>query len=76
VIEEERSAHKAGSGPWDTDQVRNYVRLGGGSDDFCDRIFEQLQARFAREQEAITAGHFHGAFGSLFYLVSGRKPTG
>jgi SAM-dependent methyltransferase len=75
LIEEERSAHKAGSGPWDTGQVRNYVRLGGGSDDFCDRIFEQLQARFAREQEAITAGHFHGAFGSLFYLVSGRKPT-
>ena len=34
----------------------------------------KLMQKFAKEQPAVRTGSFHAAGGSLFYLVSGRKP--
>lgn len=61
------------TGPWDREELRRCVREGGGSEVFFERGFDELVGKFAREQAAIASGNFHAAYGSLFYLVSGRK---
>ena len=73
TIEQERQWKESSSGPWDREALRRCVQLGGGSEEFFQDVFNELGAKFAREQKAIAAGNFHAACGSLFYLVSGRK---
>ena len=62
------------TGPWDRETLRREVLKGGGADEFFERGFKEIVAQFWCEQQAIAGGKFHAAGGSLFYLVSGRKP--
>ncbi len=62
------------TGPWDREEVHRCVLLGGGTEEMFERGFQEVREKFAQEQQAIAAGHFQAAYGSLFYLVSGRKP--
>jgi SAM-dependent methyltransferase len=74
VIEQERQSKRAAIGPWDREEVLKCVLRGGGNEEFFECLFSDLSQKFAHEQQAIQAGTFHAANGSLFYLVSGRKP--
>lgn len=74
IIEQERQSKLEATGPWNRDEVRRRVLRGGGNEEFFELAFRELTEKFEREQQAINAGTFHAANGSLFYLVSGRKP--
>lgn len=69
-VEDKRQA----SGPWDRDETRRCVLVGGGSADFFDHAYQGWIEKHTAEQKAIGEGTFHSAGGGLFYLVSGRKP--
>jgi hypothetical protein len=56
--------------------VRRFVLAGGGSEELFECVFGELTRKFEEEHRAIAAGTFHAAFGSLCYLVSGRRGTG
>jgi SAM-dependent methyltransferase len=73
LIEQERQSQHLATGLWNRDELRLCVRQGGGSEEFFQRGFDELVGKFAREQAAIASNTFHAAYGSLFYLVSGRK---
>jgi ubiquinone/menaquinone biosynthesis C-methylase UbiE len=73
LLQQERKAHASGTGPWDREEVREQVLKGGASEEFFERVFAELQAKFADEQKAIADGSFHAALGGITYLVSGRK---
>jgi len=74
ILEQERAWKRLGAGPWDKEEVRREVLLGGGSEELFEAGYADFVAKFEAEQRAIEAGEFHAANGSLFYLVSGRKP--
>ncbi len=73
VLEEGRRSFKSSTGAWDQNAVRQQVLLGGGTEQFFDRVWAELLARATVEHEAVKAGKFHAAHGSLNYLVSARK---
>jgi SAM-dependent methyltransferase len=75
VLQQERQSKTSASGPWDRDEVRRQVLEGGGTADFFDRVFAELERKFEQEQLAVAAGAFHAAGGGLTYLVSGRKDS-
>ena len=74
LLEQEQSSKSSATGPWNREELRRCVLDGGGSEEFFERGFAELLERFAREQQAISAGTFHAANGGVSYLVSGRKP--
>lgn len=74
IIEQERRSRQEASGAWNGDELRRCFLRGGGKEEFFELVFRELTEKFEREQHAINAGNFHAANGSLFYLVSGRKP--
>lgn len=74
ILEQERKSKQEGSGQWNRDELLRRVLRGGGNEEFFELVFRELTEKFEREQQAIHAGNFHAANGSLFYLVSGRKP--
>jgi ubiquinone/menaquinone biosynthesis C-methylase UbiE len=74
LIEQERQWKKTATGPWDRDELKRNVLRGGWSEEAFDRVFAEIENRFALEHQAIGAGEFHAGFGSNTYLVSGRKP--
>ena len=74
LLEQEQSSKDSATGQWNRDEVRRCVLAGGGREEFFERGFAELLEKFAKEQQAMQAGSFHAAGGSLFYLVSGRKP--
>lgn len=73
ILEQERQSKLEATGSWNRDEVRRRVLRGGGKEEFFELVFRELTEKFEREQQAINAGDFHAANGSLFYLVSGRK---
>jgi len=74
IIEQERQSKFEANGPWNRDELRRCLLSGGGKEQFFELVFRELTEKFQREQQAIRDGTFHAANGSLFYLVSGRKP--
>src|SRR5947209_6621943 len=74
MLQEERAAKELAQGPWNKEEVRREVLLGGGSEEFFEAGFEDLVAKFAAEQRALADGRFHAAYGVPHYLVSARKP--
>jgi ubiquinone/menaquinone biosynthesis C-methylase UbiE len=74
LVEQDQQWKNSGSGPWDKEDLRQLVRLGGGSETFFETAFADILEKFHREQKAIAAGTFHAAGGSINYLVSARKP--
>lgn len=73
LIEQEQQWKSSGAGPWNREEVRRCVLAGGGTEEFFERGFAELTEKYAQDQQAIQAGTFHAAYGSLCYLVSGRK---
>lgn len=74
LIAAERQWHAAESCRYDRETLRQHVQSGGGTPEFFAAVLQELNDQFDREQHAIADGTFHAAQGSLFYLVSGRKP--
>jgi len=74
LVEQEQQWKSSGDGPWNREEVRRCVLAGGGTGEFFEHGFAELLEKYAREQKAISARTFHAAYGSLCYLVSGRKP--
>jgi ubiquinone/menaquinone biosynthesis C-methylase UbiE len=74
LLEQEQTSNSSATGPWNREEVRHCVLDGGGTEEFFEREFAELLAKFSQEQSAISAGTFHAAGGGLSYLVSGRKP--
>jgi len=74
LIEQEQQWRDSATGPWNKDDLRRLVLLGGGSKTFFETVFADLVEKFRREQAAIASHAFHSAGGSINYLVSARKP--
>jgi len=74
LIEQEQQWKNSATGPWNRDDLRRLVLLGGGSEALFEAAFAEVVEKFRREQDAISAKAFHAAGGSINYLVSARKP--
>lgn len=74
LIEQARQWKTSATGPWDKEDLRRLVRLGGGSETFFETVFAEIVEKFHHEQAALDQGTFHATGGSLNYLVSARKP--
>ncbi len=74
LLEQEQTSKSSATGPWNREEVRRCVLVGGGTEQFFERGFADAVEKLEREQKAINAGTFHAAGGGLCYLVSGRKP--
>jgi ubiquinone/menaquinone biosynthesis C-methylase UbiE len=74
LIAQDQQWKKSATGPWDKDDLRRLILLGGGNEAFFEKAFAEILEKFGREQQAIDAGTFHAAGGTMSYLVSGRKP--
>jgi len=73
LLEQERQWKDSGTGPWNREELRRCVQQGGGNEEFFQCGYDDLVKKYKLEQQAMAAGEFHAAYGSLFYLVSGRK---
>jgi SAM-dependent methyltransferase len=73
LIQQQRQWTKSGAGPFDRQELRRLYLLGGGTEEFFDRVFADLVQNRSQEELAIAAGAFHAAYGGITYLVSGRK---
>jgi SAM-dependent methyltransferase len=74
LLNQERQWRKSCSGAWDREAVRRQVLAGGGTAQFFDQTFAELEKKATDEETAIAAESFHAAGGGMTYLVSGRKP--
>jgi ubiquinone/menaquinone biosynthesis C-methylase UbiE len=74
LIEQEQQWKNSATGPWEKEDLRRLVQLGGGGEIFFETAFAELVEKFRREQAAISAKTFHAAGGNINYLVSARKP--
>jgi len=74
LLQQERQWMESAAGPWDREEVCQHVLRAGGTAIFFETVFAELLEKFQREQQAIAAGTFSTAGGTISYLVSGRKP--
>jgi SAM-dependent methyltransferase len=73
LLAQEEQFKRAQTGPWDREELHRAVLSTGATEQFFETVFGELVAKYRREQQAIAEGTFHGGFGSITYLVSGRK---
>src|SRR5208282_4520756 len=73
ILKQQREWKKSSAGPFDEEELRRLCVLGGGTDEFFDRLYPQVQENRIREEKRVVAGTFHVSFGGITYLVSGRK---
>jgi ubiquinone/menaquinone biosynthesis C-methylase UbiE len=76
LLDQEVQFKRSQTGPWDREELSRRVLATGANKRFFEIAFDELLEKYSREQQAIAAGTFHGGFGSITYLVSGRKPIG
>ncbi|HEU0039109.1 MAG TPA: methyltransferase domain-containing protein [Verrucomicrobiae bacterium] len=74
LIQQEQQWRDSATGPWDREELRRRVLGGGGTEAFFETVLAELLEKYQREQQAIAAGTFSTAGGTINYLVSGRKP--
>jgi len=74
LIQQDQQWWASETGPYDHEELSRCVLAGGGTQEFFERCFAEAVEKFRHEQKAITESCYHAAGGSLFYLVSGRKP--
>ncbi len=75
LAEEMQDQADRGIWVWNRDQTRRYFLAGGGTEADFDAGWDLARAFQRRAVDAVRAGQFRCAGGSLFYLVWGRKPT-
>jgi SAM-dependent methyltransferase len=72
-----RASYLRGAGEgawgWTRDEARRYYLAGGGDPADFDGAWQRRVAESAREAEAVEAGTFHAAGGTLHYVVAGRR---
>jgi len=73
LLDEEQKWKDSPAGPWDPEDLRRLLLLGGGSEEFFTKAIAEMRERFNRQQHALANGSFHAGYGSVSYLVSGRK---
>jgi len=73
LLQQQREFKNSDAGPFDRKELRRLCALGGGTDEFFDRLFPQVLERCIREADGVAAGTFHASCGGITYLVSGRK---
>ena len=73
ILAQQQQSKDSRTGPWDRADLRRLFLLGGGKEELFEGDFAEVIDRFAREQQALANGTFHAAYGSITYLVSGRK---
>jgi hypothetical protein len=61
---------------WDEDAARRYFVAGGGAAKDFSSEWSFMRRLQVEEHDAITAGRFTSAGGTLMYVVWGRKPIG
>lgn len=74
AIKQAKHWKESATGPWDRDELRASVLAGGGTEEFFEKEFRELVENYQQEQRAIEERKFHGGYGGVNYLVSGRKP--
>jgi len=74
LIAQEDQWKRSATGPWDKEELRRLILLGGGTEALFEKVFAEILEKFHREQQAIAAETFHAAGGNTSFLVSGRKP--
>lgn len=74
LVAQDRHWKDAATGPWNKAGLRELFLRGGGDETVFEAVFADLVEKFRAEQQAIVAGNFHAAGGSINYLVSARKP--
>ena len=74
LVRQEQGWKNSATGPWDKEDLRRLVLLGGGREEFFETVFADLVEKFNREQAALSNRTFHATGGSINYLVSARKP--
>jgi len=74
LVQQEQRWKNSATGPWNKEDLRRLVLLGGGREDFFESVFAELVEKFHRERAALSSQTFHAAGGSIHYLVSARKP--
>jgi ubiquinone/menaquinone biosynthesis C-methylase UbiE len=74
LLQQEWQWKESATGPWNREELRRHVLAGGGTDEFFDRVFAELNEKLTKERQATAVGEFHAAFGGVTYLVSARKP--
>jgi SAM-dependent methyltransferase len=73
ILEQEWEWKHRGAGPFNREELRRLLLLGGGSDELFERVFPQLLRNHERQEDAVAAGTFHAGYGAATYLVSGRR---
>ena len=74
LLAQDRQWQNSATGPWNRADLLELCRRGGGSDEFFEKGFADLVAKYHAEQRAVAAGTFHAAGGSINYIISARKP--
>lgn len=74
LLAQDRQWQNSATGPWNRAVLLELCRRGGGSDEFFEKGFADLVAKYHAEQRAVAAGTFHAAGGSINYIISARKP--
>lgn len=74
MIAQDQQWKNSATGPWHKEELRRLFRLGGGDENFFEKVFSETVEKYQREQSALAANTFHTAGGSISYLLSARKP--
>ena len=74
LLAQDRQWQNSATGPWNRADLLELCRRGGGSDEYLEKGFADLVAKYHAEQRAVAAGTFHAAGGSINYIISARKP--
>ena len=74
LVEQDQHWKNSATGPWEKEDLRRLILLGGGSKNFFETVFAEILEKFHCEQAALAANTFHAAGGGINYLVSARKP--
>jgi SAM-dependent methyltransferase len=65
---------RRGTWGWSREEARRFFRAGGGDDPTFDATWQRRMTEARAVADAIEAGTFHSAGGTIHYLVAARRP--
>jgi SAM-dependent methyltransferase len=68
-------AAQRGTWGWSREEARRFYTAGGGADTEFDATWQRRMTEARAVANAIEAGTFHTAGGTIHYLVAGRRPS-